>query len=71
MTKKSKKVYVLHHRNWGTPESGEIHSIHSTKKGCLAAMKEELNDGYGGVTIKQNEEEHHVYMYWSVQKMFL
>ena len=70
MKKKSKKVYVLHHRNWGTHVSGEIHGVYSTKKGCLAAMKEVLNEDYDGVTIKQNEEEDYIYMYWSVQNMY-
>lgn len=65
MTKKSKKVYVLHHTLQGTPERGMIHGIYPTKKACLTAMKEELIRGYDGVTMRENEEQDYIYMYWS------
>jgi len=38
-----KTVYVLHHTNQGTPESGEIHSIHRTESSALKLMKVDLD----------------------------
>ena len=63
----SKTVYVLHHTNQGTPESGEIHSIYTTESSALAAMAAELQDGYDGVTMEENEDEDCIYMYITEQ----
>ena len=34
-----KTVYILHHSYIGTPESGEIDSVHDTMAGAEAQMK--------------------------------
>jgi hypothetical protein len=57
-----KIVFVLHHTNQGTPESGEIHSIYTTESAALAAMSAELREGYDGVTMQENEDEDYDYM---------
>ena len=63
----SKTVFVLHHTNQGTPESGEIHSIYTTESSALAAMEAELEEGYDGVTMQENADEDYVYMYITEQ----
>jgi F420-dependent methylenetetrahydromethanopterin dehydrogenase len=65
--KTTSTVFVLHHTNQGTPESGEIHSIYTTKSSALAAMAEELENGYDGVTMQDNADEDYVYMYITEQ----
>ena len=60
-------VFVLHHTNSGTPESGEIHSIYTTEPAALAAMAVELDEGYDGVTVQENEDEDFDYMYITEQ----
>ena len=65
-----KTVYVLHHTNLGTPESGEIHSIYITEADALKAMEKALDEEYDGVTPDQNEEEDNDYMYISEQTLF-
>jgi hypothetical protein len=60
-------VFVLHHTNQGTPESGEIHSIYTTESSAKAAMAAELEDSYDGVTMQENEDEDYVYMYITEQ----
>ena len=60
-------VFVLHHTNSGTPESGEIHSIYTTESAALAAMAVELDEGYDGVTVQQNEDEDFDYLYITEQ----
>jgi len=60
-------VFVLHHTNSRTPESGEIHNIYTTKKAAEAAMAVELEEGYDGVTMQENEDEDFVYMYITEQ----
>ena len=62
-----KTVFVLHHTNQGTPESGEIHSIYITKSSALAAMAEELETGYGGITMQENEDDDYIHMYITEQ----
>ena len=62
-----KTVFVLHHTNQGTPESGEIHSIYTTEAAAKAAMKKELEDNYE-VTVKDNRDEE--YMYISKQLLY-
>jgi len=56
-----KTVFVLHHTNQGTPESGEIHSIYTTETAALAAMAAELQDNYE-VTMKDNKDEEYMYI---------
>lgn len=63
-------VYVLRHTNEGTPESGEIESIHRTKESALKKMEEVLNDMYDGVTINQNKKEDDFYMFISEAPMY-
>jgi hypothetical protein len=63
-------VYVLHHTNSGTPESGEIHSIYITEAAALKAMEKTLDELYDGVTLDENEEEDYVYMYISEQTLY-
>jgi hypothetical protein len=65
--KTTSTVFVLHHTNQGTPESGEIHSIYTTESSALAAMAEELENGYDGVTMQDNADEDYVYMYITEQ----
>ena len=65
--KTTSTVFVLHHTNQGTPESGEIHSIYTTKSSALAAMAAELEEGYDGVTMQDNADEDYVYMYITEQ----
>ena len=62
--KKSKTVYVVHHTNQGTPESGEIHGIFETEEGALEAMAECLVNDYDS-TAEENEEDDYIYMYIS------
>jgi len=62
-------VYVLHHTNSGTPESGEIHGIYTTEDAALQAMEEVLKEEYE-VTMDENEEEDFIYMYISEQTLF-
>ena len=62
-------VYVLHHTNSGTPESGEIHSIYASEQSAIKAMETVLNDDYDGVTLDENEQEDFEYMYISEQTM--
>jgi hypothetical protein len=69
-TKENNTVYVLHHTNPGTPESGEIHSIYITEADALKAMEKALDEEYDGVTPDQNEEEDNDYMYISEQTLF-
>jgi hypothetical protein len=64
-----KTVYVLHHTNLGTPESGEIHSIHRTESSALKLMKVVLDSVYS-VTMEENEESQYDYMYISEQKIY-
>ena len=66
---KTTTVYVLHHTNSGTPESGQIHSIHSTEAGALNTMKIVLDEDYDGVTMEDNENEDFDYMYISEQTL--
>ena len=66
-TNVGKIVFVLHHTNQGTPESGEIHSIYTTESSALAAMAAELEEGYDGVTLQENEDEDYEYMYITEQ----
>ena len=63
----SKIVFVLHHTNQGTPESGEIHSIYTTESSALAAMAEELEYGYDGITMQENKDDDYEYMYITEQ----
>jgi hypothetical protein len=65
--KTTSTVFVLHHTNQGTPESGEIHSIYTTESSALAAMAAELEEGYDGVTMQDNADEDYVYMYITEQ----
>jgi hypothetical protein len=65
--KTTSTVFVLHHTNQGTPESGEIYSIYTTKSSALAAMAEELENGYGGITMQENEDDDYIYMYITEQ----
>ena len=65
--KTTSTVFVLHHTNQGTPESGEIHSIYITKSSALAAMAEELETGYGGITMQENEDDDYIHMYITEQ----
>ena len=62
-----KIVFVLHHTNQGTPESGEIHSIYTTEAAAEEAMAAILNWDYDGVTMQENEDEGFIYMYISQQ----
>lgn len=62
-----KIVFVLHHTNLGTPESGDIHSIYTTEAAAEEAMAAILNWDYGGVTMQENEDEGFIYMYISQQ----
>jgi hypothetical protein len=62
-----KIVFVLHHTNQGTPESGEIHSIYTTEAAAEEAMAAILNWDYDGVTMQENEDEDYIYMYISQQ----
>ena len=57
-------VYVVHHTNQGTPESGEIHGIFETEEGALEAMAECLVNDYDS-TAEENEEDDYIYMYIS------
>jgi len=66
---KTTTVYVVHHTNQGTPESGQIHSIHSTERGALKEMEFALQDMYE-VTMQDNENEDFIYMYVSEQFMY-
>ena len=61
-------VYVLHHTNQGTPESGEIHSIYTTIEAAEAAMDEVLREDYDSSTV-ENEDEDYIYMYISEQTL--
>ena len=63
-------VYVLHHTNPGTPESGEIHSIYTTEADALKAMEKALDEEYDGVTPGQNEDEDYDYMYITRQTLY-
>jgi len=65
--KTTSTVFVLHHTNQGTPESGEIHSIYTTKSSALDAMAEELETGYGGITMQENEDDDYIHMYITEQ----
>jgi len=65
--KTTSTVFVLHHTNQGTPESGEIHSIYTTKSSALDAMAEELKTGYGGITMQENEDDDYINMYITEQ----
>jgi len=60
-------VFVLHHTNSGTPESGEIHSIYTSRIAALAAMEQALEELYDGVSAQENEDEDFIYMYISEQ----
>ena len=62
-----KEVFVLHHTNSGSPESGEIQSIYTTEKAALAAMEKELKNNYDA-TMKDNRDEE--YMYISSQSLY-
>ena len=67
--KKSKTVYVVHHTNQGTPESGEIHGIFATEEGALKAMADCLVNDYE-TTMEENEEDDYIYMYISEQTLW-
>jgi len=60
------KVYVVHHTNQGTPESGEIYGIYATEESALSAMAECLENEYES-SLDENEEEDYIYMYISEQ----
>ena len=60
------KVYVVHHTNQGTPESGEIHGIYATEELAIQAMAACLEDFYES-SLSENEEEDYMYMYISEQ----
>ena len=62
-----KIVFVLHHRNQGTPESGEIHSIYTTEAAAEEAMAAILDWDYNGVTMQENIDSDYIYMYISQQ----
>ena len=68
ITKSKKTVYVLHHTNSGTPESGQIHSIYSTNKDARDMMKKVLTEYYD-CTMAENSDED--YMYISKQTLFI
>ena len=59
-------VYVVHHTNQGTPESGEIYGIYATEESALKAMADCLEDEYN-CSLDENEEEDYIYMYISEQ----
>ena len=63
-------VYVLHHTNPGTPESGEIHSIYTTEVDALKAMEKALDVEYDGTTPDENIEEDYDYMYITKQTLY-
>jgi hypothetical protein len=60
------KVYVVHHTNQGTPESGEIYGIYATEELAIQAMAACLEDFYES-SLSENEEEDYMYMYISEQ----
>ena len=55
-----KTVYILHHSYIGTPESGEIDSVHDTIAGAEAQMKKVLEDDYEATPAENSDED---YMY--------
>ena len=59
-------VYVVHHTNQGTPESGEIYGIYATEELALQAMSDCLKNDYES-SLEENEEEDYMYMYISEQ----
>ncbi len=68
-TNASTTVFVLHHTNQGTPESGEIHSIYTSIEAAEAAMAAVLEEDYNGTTLHDNEINEFVYMYISEQDL--
>ena len=60
-----KNVYIVHHTNSGTPEANEIFGAYATEELAIAAMKTELDRGYDGTTLEENEDEDFEYMYCS------
>ena len=60
------KVYVVHHTNRGTPESGEIYGIYATEELALQVMSDCLKNDYESSLI-ENEEKDYIYMYISEQ----
>lgn len=62
-----KRVYVVHHTNQGTPESGEIYGIYATEELAIQAMSDCLEDFYES-SLSENEKEDYVYMHISEQR---
>ena len=58
------KVYVVHHTNQGTPESGEIHGIFATEASALQAMESALENDYES-SLEENEKDNYIYMFIS------
>ena len=58
------KVYVVHHTNEGTPESGEIHGIFATEELALGAMATALENDYES-SLEENEEDDYINMFIS------
>ena len=63
------KVYVVHHTNEGTPESGEIYGIFATEESALQAMESALENDYES-SLEENEEDDHIHMFISEQTLW-
>ena len=55
------KVYILHHSYQGTPESGEIESVHDTLADAKAQMKKVVADDYEA-TLAENKIYDYMYI---------
>jgi len=58
-------IYVLHHRNSGTPEANEIESVHATYDSAESAMAKILDSDYG---VDEDEDADYMYISENILK---
>ena len=63
------RVYVVHHTNEGTPESGEIYGIFVSEESALQAMESALEGDYDS-SLNENREEDYIHMFISEQTLW-
>jgi len=63
------RVYVVHHTNEGTRESGEIYGIFASEESALQAMESALENDYDS-SLDENREEDYIHMFISEQTLW-
>ena len=64
--KNTKKVYIVHHTNQGTPESGEIHAVYSSSEAAYAELDKMLIEYYD---VEPDDKDADDFMYISVHEV--